>query len=719
MWLTPDEIVELGITDRWVRMKIRSGEWQSRETGRRGRNGKPMREVALASLSPELQLRWAQRSTVQEETSEAEAQGAVAGDGLDDDRLTETLKRMSAEEQKAWLDYALEMKRVVESYDAISPKRRANPATGVSEFVPAVLALCAQATTTDAIILETESHRAQCPSPYTLDGWLRRYRKDGLLTFLRSQPKTDTQKRDRRKAVISEAAVEWVNKYWRNYRSARHLHKALTKRAAQEKWTIPSEAYFYRLWDKIPQLVKAATLQGQKVYTQKFSPYVPRDYTDLGALQVLCGDHSERDVAVLLRDGRTVARPWLTIWLDLRTYLIWGWHLDLVPSSTTIGMAYADGVRNFGAQPPSRPDDGYASFLYTDQGKDYKSHNLDGKVINVHEHAARIDGGMEVLRVQRRVGLLDDLGVKHLLARGYNAKEKPVERVHRDISDWEQNTFINDGFCGRETSKRPDQYRENYAQHQRFLKGKSKESPFIKFDDYREALAGFFHEHNSTVHERTTLGGARIVPLEELRRLYPTRFDIPAESLALLCMKSDSREIGKNGITYFQKGWSFLHPKMSSFKGQRVEFRYDDNDYSRIWVFLPDNTICEAELVTRTSLLNPNKQTLKTVAEVSAHERKLQREYTYLAHSNLRGETTEDRVAALIEPEEVEVIDAVAAAGGGSAAVHMMTRMDRRKIHAVPQSRSVSAQQVSSVAVDNSIFEVADTGKVKEFDFDE
>ena len=58
-----------------------------------------------------------------------------------------------------------------------------------------------------------------------------------------------------------------------------------------------------------------------------------------------------------------------------------------------------------------------------------------------------IDGGLELLRAPRRGGILDELMIRHLVARGRNPKEKPVERVFRDISDWEANPFKE--CCGR------------------------------------------------------------------------------------------------------------------------------------------------------------------------------------------------------------------------------------------------------------------------------
>lgn len=727
MWLTIHQIVELGITKQWVNKKLASAEWQSRDSGVRGRNGKPIKEVLLSSLSTELQWRWNSRQREQMHVDKVEKQASgtqIEGGGISrnsnstDSKLISSLTRLPLEQRDAWVAEAQRLANIVERYEAINPKRQRN-VSGKHEFVPAVLALCKEAACTVQSILETEPHKAQVPSPYTLDGWLRRFKTDGLLAFLRSLPSesSENKTRDQRKALVSPEACEWINSRWRNFPSPRALYKALTKKAKAERWKIPSEAWLRRRYKKLPKPVSTLVFKGEKAYVSACAPYAPRDYSDLAALQVLCGDHSVRDLTVLLKDG-SIARPWLTLWLDLRTYLIWGWHLGLVPCSYSAGLAYADGVMNFGAQPLSRPDDEFFSYVYTDQGKDYKAQSWDGKTL-VFKEAMKIDGGLEFLRIQRKVGFLDEMNLKHLLARGYNAREKPVERVHRDISDWEQNTF--EDFCGRDAKNKPDKWREMYAQHAKFQRGKRSESPFTAFDDYREALAGFISEFNHSEHQRGTLGGARVVPVEEYKRLYTTRYEIATESLALLLMRAEKKTIGKLGVPMFQKNWFFLHEAMSEWKGHEVEVRYSDGDYSRVWVIFPNGHICEAPLVTPTSLLNPNKQTLKTVAHAAAQERKTIREFNFITQSQIRGESTEDRVAALIEPEEVvEVVAAEAAVGGGSPArVQAMTRMDRPKLRAVSQRRTVTATEVNSVEADASIFDAPDRGRVSEFDFDE
>ncbi len=726
MYLQINQVAALGISKRWIEKKLASGEWQSRDSGQRGRNGKPLREVLLASLPDELQAAWAREQgadgdEVSDETGQEHEQKQ--------EQLHTLLLRFESIEREAFLAEAQRLAMIVETYMAIKPKQQRHPQTGKLEFVAAVHALCLKAACTDALVIAREPHRAKSPAPHTLDGWARGYAKDGLLVFFRSAPAQTSTKDDRRRAEISSQAMQWINANWRNFRNPSHLHKALTKRARMNNWQIPSQAWTYRLWKTMPEIVRTVHIEGQKAYTGRLAPYVPRTVADVGALQVVCGDHSVRDVSVRLPDGSLV-RPWFTAWQDIRTGLIWGWTLGLVPSSHSAGLAYADGVRTFGAQPLARPNDGYSSYIYTDQGKDYKSRNWDGKVIAVHEHAMRIEGGLEVLRVQRRVGFCDETNLKHILARGYNGREKPIERTFKDLSDWEQNKFKE--FCGRDAKSKPDEWVKRWHQHQHIANAKGgkqrfDDSPFMPLEDYREHLAGWIAEYNASDHTRMTLGGATIVPLDEYRRLYTTHYSISDEALSLLLMKSETRVIGKNGVSLFRRDWSFLHESMSAHKGETVEVRYDDGDYTRVWVVLPatasePSRIVEASLVTRSGLLNPNKTTLKTIAETAARERKLIRDFNFVTQSRLRGETVEDRVAAALEQSvEVEEIPQVAVANGGSepARVHQLTRMDAPKIRAVPP-RTLTASDAANISARTDIFSDAPKrGRVTQFDWED
>ena len=80
-------------------------------------------------------------------------------------------------------------------------------------------------------------------------------------------------------------------------------------------------------------------------------------------------------------------------------------------------------------------------------------------------------------------------------------------------------------------------------------------------------------------------------------------------------MKAEGRSIRKDGVQCFQRNWFYWHDRISAYKGTKVEVRYIDRDYGRVWVRLPDGDLCEARIITPTLLLNPNRETLKVVAQ--------------------------------------------------------------------------------------------------------
>ena len=121
----------------------------------------------------------------------------------DEDILSAALGRLPQPERPAWITEANRLARIVEHYAGLRPKRRRHPPTGHYEFVPDAFALCLQAACRDPVILSREPHRAHPPSPHTLDDWLRAFRRDGLLTFLRCLSTQLTAKSDRRRGSSS------------------------------------------------------------------------------------------------------------------------------------------------------------------------------------------------------------------------------------------------------------------------------------------------------------------------------------------------------------------------------------------------------------------------------------------------------------------------------------------------------------------------------------
>lgn len=715
-WLTVDEIVELGRARRRVLLCISTGEWESREAARRGRNGKPIREVLLSSLPDELQVEWTRRHAATDE--EIEQPDEIGGAEKD---VTALLARYPSETREAFIAEVTRLNELMNRYDQINPKRVRDSVTNELRFVGAVLNLCKDAVCVEPLVLAREPKRGKEPSPFTLDGWSRRRKVEGLACFLRAPAKVAAN--DKRRARISPDAAEWLNQNWRNFPTVSHLYKRFQSVAKKHRWVIPSQTYVRRQIASAPTVVRMLATSRDKDYTSKLKPYVPRTVEDLAALQILCGDHHVLDV--MCWTGKALVRLWLTVWQDLRTGLIWGFHLNYVPSSHTIAVAYANGVRQFGAQPFSRPEAGFVAFIYTDNGKDYRSRNLNGE-IEVHRRAAQIDGGFELLLTQQKVGLAADADIKQMLARKYNGREKPVERTFRDLADAIQNYFFTSGWTGRTAGAGPDSFRDLYNRHVKAVR-KGQESPFPAEAEIRDFVAGWIDDYNTTAHERTTLNNQRVVPLTEFNRLYTTRYQIPDEKLALLLMKPTRAAIGKNGVNVL--GGSYLHPALSEFKGMKgadgnslqVEVRYTDEDYSTVWIVLPDGRICEAERVTRSSTLHPNKETHKLIATQIKYEQKMGRDYMLLAQSRLRGETVDDRVAQLIEVEQPQELPLAVGDDRRDAprvpTIQKIDRFDAKRLRAV-KPRMVTTADVNR-AEPVEFDDAPRAGRVSEFDFDE
>jgi hypothetical protein len=736
MWIMSEDLVALGVNRKTIYRRTAAGEWISQCSRSSGRRGRPSQQILVSSLPLELQAKLAARAAIaaqlegdgeeeghagsvrsQEHSQETETETERSDARLN--ALTNALGRYPMQERDAWMNEVARLAQIVIEYDAIRPKRvraTSGPQAGKLVVVKAVTILCKRAALTDAVnpgaavILKREPTRAREVSVRTLDRWSASYKTHGLVTFLRDRaiPAAD----DKRRAKVSPEAIAWVNRVWRNYASPKAIYDAAVEKGRKEKprWVLPSKTWFYRHgWQKIPPMLATYLRAGDKGFVGKWESHIERDFSDLGAFEVLCGDHRVSDVSVQWPDGRAV-RIWTTLWQCLRTGLIAGRHFALKPSSVTAGYAYANMVKTWGAQPPAGYlREGYKSGIYTDRGKDYLSKNWSGQVIEVHKQAMDIRGDLQMIVIERRIGFVEEMMLAQYVARGYNGKEKPVERTNRDLAEFERNhPDFKGSYCGRDAKYKPDEWVKNWGLHEKFLKGKRSASPFITFEEYTREIDAWIARYNTSGHTRITLGNRRIVPVEEFHKLYTTRFEISEVAMSRLLMKGDSKLIGKNGVGIDGTPWHYLDRdgRMKKYAGSYVEVRWYDSDMSRVWVFLPDGERLEVEVLEKSTFYALNKDTAERISKQKKMDRRLLREHSYLTQSIIRGESSEDR-AAIAEQEEyeLEVVERPIAVGEGdeTSKVRVLTRMDRPGIRAV-KPRGISRSDIASARVDSSIF---------------
>jgi transposase InsO family protein len=110
---------------------------------------------------------------------------------------------------------------------------------------------------------------------------------------------------------------------------------------------------------------------------------------------------------------RLHARPWLTVWQDVRSRKVVGWELFVGdPCTDNIILAFRRAVMKHGV-PES---------VWTDNGRDYDSWALQGRT-KKERHAAR--GRFDSPRLH---GIFAQLKVQAHNVQPYHGQSKPVER---------------------------------------------------------------------------------------------------------------------------------------------------------------------------------------------------------------------------------------------------------------------------------------------------
>ena len=308
--------------------------------------------------------------------------------------------------------------------------------------------------------------------------------------------------------------------------------------------------------------VKTFYRQGEKAYHDKCNPYIQRDYTLLKSMEWGCADHHLFDF-VISHSGR-IFRPWLTMFIDMRSRKITGWHIDVVPNTLTIMRAFYMSVETCGL----------FENLLIDNGKDFKSSWFAGNEWKMR----RTRPEKETLQLIE--GVLHDCGTKAHFATPYHGQSKPIERAFRTIIELfskEQPTYVGSNTVDRKADT--DLY-------WRKINGRDRVEVTFTLEELREDFAKFAAWHNTEWrHSGQGMGGQ--APDAVFSANLEARREMPEEMRKYVFAIREKRTVQKKGITV--DGIDYYNEKMIQFIGQRVEVRRGINDAGKISIFsLPD-----------------------------------------------------------------------------------------------------------------------------------
>lgn len=328
---------------------------------------------------------------------------------------------------------------------------------------------------------------------------------------------------------------------------------------------IPSESAFKRyVHNGIPPETIALYREGAKYFDDNHLPAIFTDYNakELHSNSMWVADHHKCDVLVKYKDK--IIRPWITAFTDFKSRYIVGYIVfPYEPNSDFILDCLAGAVKKCGV-----PD----TFL-TDNGKDYKSHDLfntdnDYSIVSILKSAVRT-------------------------ALPYNAKAKPIERNFRTI---ESLCKMLPSYVGDRPENRPTTMKGTNKMIER-------ENKAMDFEEFKTFMDNNINIYHNTVHTGNGMNGR--TPLQTYKESFA------ASGMKMLSDKAINYIFRRTTrtVTITEHGVKFAElPNIGYYNsvelllygvGKKVFAKYSTEDVTTIHIYSENGKyICEAKNAT-------------------------------------------------------------------------------------------------------------------------
>jgi hypothetical protein len=279
-----------------------------------------------------------------------------------------------------------------------------------------------------------------------------------------------------------------------------------------------------------------------------------------------CGDHHLFDF-VITHEGR-IFRPWLTMFIDMRSRKITGWHIDTVPNTLTIMRAFSMSVETCGL----------FENLLIDNGKDFKSAWFAGSGANMRWEEQRTSPEKETLDFIE--GVLHDCGTKAHFATPYRGQSKPIERAFRTIIELfsrEQEFYV-----GSNTVDRPADTKLFWGK----INGRDRIDVTYTLSQLREDFSKFVTWFNST-WEHSGQGMDGKTPEAVFAANLEVKREMPEAMRKYVFAIRERRTVQREGVCIDHI--SYYNEQLTRFIGEKVEVRRGIDDIGKVSIFsLPD-----------------------------------------------------------------------------------------------------------------------------------
>jgi transposase InsO family protein len=369
------------------------------------------------------------------------------------------------------------------------------------------------------------------------------------------------------------------------------LWEIVAAEAVKQNWAWPALRTVQRkvVRDLDPKC--AAAGRDPKRFRDRCLPHIERDWSQVPAMGCWVADHRQFDVRLPCRVGLAGQewrweRPWLTLFLDARSWYPTGWTIAFdSPNGNRVMETFVAAVSAHG-QPAA---------VYLDNGKDFRMHRFSGG------RPGRGGSKDKGIVLEKQVGsVLSVLGIEARFALPYNARAKIVEPFFGLVAEWFDKAW--ETYCGPSTDQRPERLK---------VLEKQGAGEFAERGYTLEAFCQAF-EHwikdDYALRQSPSAAAEGLSPAEAFfsQKLRPAGFAPTrpsAEALALLLMPSVPVVVRQNGIYVHPFGRHYWADELEDRRcgsgrdlRRKVVYRYRPTDDSCIYVFdaTSDKFLCIA-----------------------------------------------------------------------------------------------------------------------------
>jgi transposase InsO family protein len=673
MWVLADKIVELGISRTTVFRRVAAKEWQSRNSKAMTGKGRPPKEILLESLPADLQRKYA---LLEVEKLESAGDRVIDSESVAPDSNDEKMSNfVAALSRFSPPQYSLEQKNAVQrrclemaslcdkAISLIDQLKKAEgisvPSIGSTEagtdraYHPKLAALAKHTTSSDPVYNKLYPASEKPLSVSTFLRLIDKYRKIGLCAFIR-QVQTLSPTADDRFLEIPQEAIDWLRANLKNYVKA-----SVTQYG--EKWLAwakrnniklpftefrPSQpgtcyTWLYRWKTKVPSASMVLARDGERKFDAKFAIIV-RDYSELRPRVGWTMDWRTSDVVCWLPFNKSknkkpvLVREVVCSVFDIKARAVFGFHISDRPSAHGVTLAYVDALSKSAWKQEAgfemlcgmqRSANDIAAFALWDNGKDFRSQQVEGKEIHVGK--IEIEDGLKGTLQSYSVGLAVDAQIQVRHAKPYNAKSKTVEPFHRyGIGLWEEGMT---GFCGNKTTAKPHFYAAALRIHKTFENGTSPKpedlrqlppiwletyerykaeygygTPFLSQADFRAQFATQMVAYNLKPHGALKNERGELSPVEYLNLYADAPHMMREATLTALCMLPRVETVQADSIRMQWFGEKFFYQEVASDlsdgtallrlpENTKVEIRYNPDNIGRALVMTQGAQLCWIE----------------------------------------------------------------------------------------------------------------------------